>query len=29
MTGSAIAAVRDRMLLSNRVERNAFDVYSG
>jgi SnoaL-like polyketide cyclase len=27
MTGSAIAAVRDGMLLSNRVERNAFEVY--
>ena len=28
MTGSAIAAVRDDgMLLSNRVERNAFEVY--
>src|SRR3984885_5977421 len=27
MTGSAIAAVRDGMLVSNRVERNAFEVY--
>jgi hypothetical protein len=27
MTGSTIAAVRDRMLVSARVERNAFEVY--
>jgi hypothetical protein len=27
MTGSTIATVRDGMLLSNRVERNAFEVY--
>jgi SnoaL-like polyketide cyclase len=27
MTASAITAVRDGMLLSNRVERNAFEVY--
>jgi len=27
MTGSAIAAVCDGMLLSNQVERNAFEVY--
>lgn len=27
MTGSTIATVRDGMLVSNRVERNAFEVY--